>query len=107
MKAGELSPGDFTFRTEMKNSDAVAVLVNKDAGKVMYFALSAGLRINESLEAISKGSGIPMQQLNALNQAPAQFGVPAKAKNLEASLPPRANTGLSWGRPRRTSSRSW
>lgn len=85
---GELSPGEFTFRTQMKNSDAVAVLVNKDASKVMYFALSAGLRINESLEAISKGSGIPMQELNALNQAPAQFGVPAKAKNLEGFLAP-------------------
>ncbi|MGF6831992.1 UPF0755 protein [Paenarthrobacter sp. TE4293] len=85
---GELSPGEFTFRTEMKNSDAVDVLVNKDASKVMYFALSAGLRINESLEAISKGSGISMQELNALNQAPAQFGVPSKAKNLEGFLAP-------------------
>jgi UPF0755 protein len=85
---GELSPGEFTFRTEMKNSDAVAVLVNKDASKVIYFALSAGLRINESLEAISKGSGIPMAQLNGFNQAPAQFGVPAKAKNLEGFLAP-------------------
>ncbi|MET3902664.1 endolytic transglycosylase MltG [Paenarthrobacter sp. 4246] len=85
---GELSPGEFTFRTEMKNSDAVDVLVNKDASKVMYFALSAGLRINESLEAISKGSGISMQELNALNQAPAQFGIPAKAKSLEGFLAP-------------------
>ncbi|MEJ1114796.1 endolytic transglycosylase MltG [Paenarthrobacter sp. CCNWLY172] len=85
---GELSPGEFTFRTEMKNSDAVDVLVNKDASKVMYFALSAGLRINESLEAISKGSGISMQELNALNQAPAQFGIPSKAKNLEGFLAP-------------------
>ncbi|MFJ6454481.1 endolytic transglycosylase MltG [Paenarthrobacter sp. NPDC091669] len=85
---GELSPGEFTFRTEMKNSDAVDVLVNKDSSKVMYFALSAGLRINESLEAISKGSGISMQELNALNQAPAQFGIPSKAKNLEGFLAP-------------------
>jgi UPF0755 protein len=85
---GELSPGEFTFRTEMKNSDAVDVLVNKDSSKVMYFALSAGLRINESLEAISKGSGISLQELNALNQAPAQFGVPSKAKNLEGFLAP-------------------
>jgi UPF0755 protein len=89
MKEGaELSPGEFTFRTEMKNSDAAAVLANKDASKVMYFALSAGLRINESLDAISKGSGIPLEQLNAFNQAPAQFGVPAKAKNLEGFLAP-------------------
>jgi len=87
-EGGELSPGEFTFRTEMKNSDAVAVLVNKDASKVIYFALSAGLRITESLEAISKGSGIPMAQLNGFNQAPGQFGVPAKAKNLEGFLAP-------------------
>ncbi|MBO1268450.1 endolytic transglycosylase MltG [Arthrobacter cavernae] len=85
---GELSPGDFQFRTEMTNADAVAVLQNQDASKVIYFALSAGLRINESLEAISKGSGIPVQQLKALSDAPAQFGAPAKAKNLEGFLAP-------------------
>ncbi|WP_284974548.1 endolytic transglycosylase MltG [Arthrobacter sp. efr-133-TYG-104] len=87
-EGGELAPGDFTFRTQMKNKDAAAILLNKDASKVMYFALSAGLRISESLDAISKGSGIPLQQLNALNQAPGQFGLPAKAKNLEGYLAP-------------------
>lgn len=85
---GELSPGDFTFRKEMKNSDAVAVLVDNEAGKVIYFALNAGLRIGESLDAISKGSGIPVAQLKALSDSPAQFGVPAKAKNLEGFLAP-------------------
>ncbi|MFF1829444.1 endolytic transglycosylase MltG [Paenarthrobacter sp. NPDC058040] len=87
-EGGVLAPGDFTFKTEMKNSDAVAILSNKDSSKVIYFALSAGLRINESLDAISKGSGIPLQQLNAFNQAPGQFGLPAKAKNLEGFLAP-------------------
>ncbi len=85
---GELSPGDFTFKTEMKNSDAVNVLLGKDSSKVMYFALSAGLRIGESLGAISKGSGIPLSELNALSDSPAQFGVPAPAKNLEGFLAP-------------------
>lgn len=85
---GALAPGDFTMRTEMKNSDAVAILLNKDKGKVMYFALSAGLRIGESLQAISEGSGVPVAELKALNESPAQFGVPAKAKNLEGFLAP-------------------
>lgn len=85
---GELSPGDFTFKTEMKNSDAVNVLLGKDSSKVMYFALSAGLRIGESLDAISKGSGIPLSELKALSDSPAQFGVPAQAKNLEGFLAP-------------------
>ncbi len=85
---GALAPGDFTMRNEMKNSDAVAVLLNKDQEKVMYVALSAGLRIGESLKAISEGTGVPASDLKALNESPAQFGVPAKAKNLEGFLAP-------------------
>ncbi|MDZ4092161.1 MAG: endolytic transglycosylase MltG [Arthrobacter sp.] len=85
---GALAPGDFTMRNEMKNSDAVAVLLNKDQDKVMYFALSAGLRIGESLGAISEGTGVPVAQLKELSDSPAQFGVPARAKNLEGFLAP-------------------
>ncbi|MFF2243956.1 endolytic transglycosylase MltG [Arthrobacter sp. NPDC058130] len=85
---GALNPGTFSMRQEMKNSDAVDILLNKDKGKVMYFALSAGLRISESLQAISEGTGISVPDLKALSDAPAQFGVPAKAKNLEGYLAP-------------------
>ncbi|HET7140464.1 MAG TPA: endolytic transglycosylase MltG, partial [Arthrobacter sp.] len=85
---GTLSPGDYTFKTEMKNSDAVNVLLGQDKTKVIYFALNAGLRIGESLQAISTGSGIPVQQLKALSDSPQQFGLPANAKNLEGFLSP-------------------
>ncbi|WP_461171512.1 endolytic transglycosylase MltG [Arthrobacter sp. Z1-9] len=85
---GVLAPGDYTFKTEMKNSDAVNVLLGKDKTKVIYFALSAGLRIGESLQAISEGSGISIQDLQALSNQPAQFGLPATAKNLEGYLAP-------------------
>ncbi len=85
---GALNPGTFSMRQEMKNSDAVSVLLNKGQGKVMYFALSAGLRISESLQAISEGTGISVADLKALSDAPAQFGVPKKAKNLEGYLAP-------------------
>jgi UPF0755 protein len=85
---GTLAPGDYTFKTEMKNSDAVNVLLGKDKTKVIYFALSAGLRIGESLQAISEGSGISIQDLKALSDQPAQFGLPASAKNLEGFLAP-------------------
>ncbi|MCB5293866.1 hypothetical protein BJQ90_03328 [Arthrobacter sp. SO3] len=85
---GALAPGEFSMRTEMKNSDAVNVLLNKDKAKVMYFALSAGLRINESLQAISEGTGVPVAQLKELSDSPSQFGVSAKAKNLEGFLAP-------------------
>lgn len=85
---GTVAPGEFQFRQEMKNSDAVAILLGKGEGKVMYFALSAGLRIGESLQSISQGSGIPITELKALSDAPAQFGLPEKAKNLEGYLAP-------------------
>ncbi|WP_144670505.1 endolytic transglycosylase MltG [Arthrobacter sp. U41] len=85
---GALAPGEFSMRNEMKNSDAVDVLLNKGQDKVMYVALSAGLRIGESLQAISEGTGVPVAELQSLNESPAQFGVPAKAKNLEGFLAP-------------------
>ncbi|SDK97848.1 endolytic transglycosylase MltG [Arthrobacter sp. ok362] len=85
---GALNPGTFSMRQEMKNSDAVAVLLNEGQGKVMYFALNAGLRVSESLQAISEGTGISVSDLKALSDAPAQFGVPKKAKNLEGFLAP-------------------
>jgi len=85
---GALTPGTFSMRKEMNNTDAVNILLNKGSGKVMYFALSAGMRINESLQAISEGTGVPIPELKALSDSPAQFGVPAKAKNLEGFLFP-------------------
>ena len=85
---GTLAPGEYDFKQEMKNADAVSVLLNTAQSKVMYFALSAGLRIGESLEAISEGSGIPLAQLETLSDSPKQFGLPAEAKNLEGYLAP-------------------
>ncbi len=85
---GTIAPGDFQFRQEMKNSDAVNILLGKEQGKVMYFALSAGLRIGDSLQSISQGSGVPITELKTLSDSPAQFGLPAKAKNLEGYLAP-------------------
>ncbi|WP_432244622.1 endolytic transglycosylase MltG [Arthrobacter sp. G.S.26] len=85
---GVLAPGDYTFKAEMKNTDAVDVLLGKSQAKVIYIALSAGLRVGESLQAIADGSGVTVQQLQAFNNAPAQFGLPATAKNLEGYLAP-------------------
>ena len=85
---GTLSPGEYDFKQEMKNSDAVSVLLNEGQARVMYFALNAGLRIDESLQAISEGSGLSLAQLKALSDAPKQFGLTAKAKNLEGFLAP-------------------
>ncbi|WFR85433.1 endolytic transglycosylase MltG [Arthrobacter sp. Y-9] len=83
-----LSPGKYTFRKEMKSADAVNVFGASGKDKVSYVALSAGLRLGESLEAIAKGTGLEFSDLKNLANAPGQFGVSSKAKNLEGYLFP-------------------
>lgn len=83
-----LSPGEYSFRQEMSNADAIAVLAGEENAKVVYFALNAGLRINESLVQIADGAGVNFSELDALSNAPAQFGLPPAAKNLEGFLAP-------------------
>ncbi|GHG43218.1 hypothetical protein GCM10012320_07200 [Sinomonas cellulolyticus] len=85
---GTVTPGDFTFKKEMKASDAAQVLVSASNDKVIYFALSAGMRVSESLDAIAKASSTDRRDLDALNSKPGDFGLPAQAKTLEGYLAP-------------------
>lgn len=85
---GKISPGDYTFKKEMKASDAAAILAGSDSAKVIYFALSAGMRVGDSLDAIAKAASVDRKDLDALNAKPGDFGLPAKAKSLEGYLAP-------------------
>ncbi|WP_369046091.1 endolytic transglycosylase MltG [Sinomonas sp. P10A9] len=84
---GKLHPGGFTFKKQMKASDAAQLLAD-DNSKVIYFALSAGLRLNESLDTIAKSASVDRKDLDKLNAEPAQFGLPSQATNLEGYLAP-------------------
>ncbi|WP_460993176.1 endolytic transglycosylase MltG, partial [Sinomonas soli] len=85
---GKISPGDYTFKKEMKASDAAAILAGTDSAKVVYFALSAGMRVGDSLDVIAKAASVERKDLDALNAKPGDFGLPAKAKSLEGYLAP-------------------
>jgi UPF0755 protein len=85
---GKISPGDFTFKKEMKSSDAAQILAGDSADKVIYFALSAGMRVGDSLDAIAKASSSNRKDLDAFNAKPGDFGLPAEAKTLEGYLAP-------------------
>lgn len=85
---GNLHPGDYTFKKEMKSSDAAQILVGTSNDKVIYFALNAGMRAGESLDAIAKAASVDRKDLDALNAKPTDFGLPAKAKSLEGYLAP-------------------
>jgi UPF0755 protein len=86
--SGKISPGDYTFKKKMKASDAAAILAGSDRAKVIYFALSAGMRVGDSLDAIAKAASVDRKDLDALNSKPGDFGLPAKAKSLEGYLAP-------------------
>ncbi|WP_245827716.1 endolytic transglycosylase MltG [Sinomonas mesophila] len=83
-----LHPGDFTLKKEMRAKDAAQILAGSAGEKVLYFALNAGLRVGESLDAIAASGSVDRKELDALNAQPAQFGLPAQAKNLEGYLAP-------------------
>jgi UPF0755 protein len=84
---GKIHPGDFTFKKEMKASDAAQILAG-DGSTVTYFALSAGLRLAESLDAIATSAGADRKELDQLASRPGEFGLPPQAKNLEGYLAP-------------------
>lgn len=85
---GSLQPGSFDMRKQMKASDAVKVLMAGDKSKVHYAAIAQNLRINETLEQLAKGTGIPLAEFQKLANEPKLFGLPAQSKNLEGYLTP-------------------
>ncbi|WP_369044612.1 endolytic transglycosylase MltG [Sinomonas sp. P10A9] len=85
---GSLHPGDYTFKKEMTSAAAAQILTGSSNDKVIYFALNAGMRVGESLDAIAQAASVNRKDLDALNAKPVDFGLPAKAKSLEGYLAP-------------------
>lgn len=80
-----LQPGNFEMREEMPAEDAVAALF-EDGEASHYFNLNEGSRVNDALSAMAESTGINMQELEALNADPQQFGLPEDAESLEGYL---------------------
>lgn len=78
-------PETLTLREQMPAADAVAVIFG-DGEQVGYVNINAGFRLDETLEAISAGAEIPLDELQDLNQDPQQFGLPEQAEDLEGFL---------------------
>lgn len=86
--AGSLQPGTFQLKTQMKASDAVAVLLDVDGKSVHYAAVAQNLRIGETLEVLAESTGLPLSEFEELAKQPALFGLPPQTKNLEGYLSP-------------------
>ncbi len=83
-----IQPGEYPMRSQMKASDAVAILQREGVGQVHYVAINRGMRLNEAFDAISASTGIPVEGLEAAAKDPTDFGLPAEAPSLEGYLAP-------------------
>ncbi|MGD6980504.1 endolytic transglycosylase MltG [Citricoccus zhacaiensis] len=83
-----IQPGDYPLRSQMKASDAAAILQREGVGQVHYVAINRGMRLNEAFEAISTSTGIPVEDLEAAAEDPTDFGLPETAPSLEGYLAP-------------------
>lgn len=89
-KTNGIQPGTYTFRKQMKASDAVAILVDPaNRSAVPRVTIREGLWKNEIFAALSKATKVPVAQYQAAAKDTAALGLPAYAKgNLEGWLFP-------------------
>jgi len=89
-RSASIQPGTYTFRKQMKASDALAVLTNPDnRSQVPRVTIREGLWKDEVFAALSKATTVPVKDYRAAAKDPAALGLPAVAKgNLEGWLFP-------------------
>lgn len=78
-------PGQVELREQMPAEDAVAALFGEGQA-THYFGIAEGMRVDDALEQISRGTNIPMSELQQLSNNPQQFGLPEEAETLEGYL---------------------
>jgi peptidoglycan lytic transglycosylase G len=89
----EFHPGAYRLAEKMSSKAALAALLD-DANKLENtFVIPEGTALPEVLVAISEGSSIPLEQLQAAAaEPPANYGLPAEATTLEGFLFPATYT---------------
>ncbi|MFI0444594.1 endolytic transglycosylase MltG [Actinomadura sp. 6N118] len=78
-KAAALRPGLYRMRKQMKASAAVGLLFDPVARVQRYVTVPEGLRLDETLAILAKGSGIPHAEFKEAAADPAGLGLPSYA----------------------------
>lgn len=85
-------PGTYRLQEEMSAQAALDALLDP-ANKVELTAtVREGLRAGEVIEALSAGTGIPLEDYQAAIADPSIYGIPAEAPNIEGYLFPATYT---------------
>jgi len=85
-------PGTYRLQEEMSAQSALDALLDP-ANKVELSAtVREGLRAGEVIEALSAGTGVPLEDYQAAIADPSIYGIPAEAPNIEGYLFPATYT---------------
>lgn len=81
-------PGEYTLQKEMSSSAALDELLRVDEANTDYVAIARTWRMDETLDALAKGTGVSLQDFKSLAKQPAKFGIPSKFPTVEGFLYP-------------------
>ena len=80
-KSKSIGPGKYTMLKEMSGQGAVEYMLDPKSRAESRLILPEGLRLDQSLEAASKATNIPVADFNEAVKHANQLGLPAYAKN--------------------------
>ncbi len=84
-----IQPGFYVLRLQMSSDAALDLLLDPASRSVGRVVVPEGLRVEQVLERVSEGTGIPLADLQAAVAAPDQLGLPDYADgNVEGFLFP-------------------
>jgi UPF0755 protein len=86
--ARKLQPGYYRLKKQMSGEAAFQLLLDPEARAESSFTFPEGLSVKQALPIISKGTGIPVEQLDAAAKQPEKLGLPPYAKAVEGFLFP-------------------
>lgn len=81
-------PGDYTLQKEMSSSAALDELLRVDEANTNYVPIARTWRMDETLNALAKGTGISLQDFKNLAENPTTFGIPSQFPTIEGFLYP-------------------
>jgi UPF0755 protein len=91
-RARSLQPGFYRLRKQMSGKNAFDLLLDPSARAESRFTLPEGLSVRQALPIINKGTGIPLNDLQAAVGRPDTLGLPTYAKGAEGFLFPATYT---------------
>jgi UPF0755 protein len=92
-RSQSLQPGFYSLKKQMSADDALATMLDPQSRVESRVTVPEGLRVEETLRVLAKGTGIPLREFTAALKDPEAIGLPAwAAGNPEGFLFPATYT---------------